>query len=235
MAFSCRKRNPVAQVFPEKQKMKIAIAGATGLTGSECLKILLQIPVVEKVYAIGRRPTGIAHPKLEEVILVNNQLTIQLQADAFVCCLGTTMKKAGSREAFEAVDLHLPLHLAKVLHDNGCSNAAIVSAMGANNKSAIYYNRIKGLMEEGMKQTGFESLHLLRPSIIEGERLEKRSGEKLGLVVIKFLEPIMLGSWKNYRSIKASQIANGLAACILNNAKGQFTYLSESIKQLYIP
>ena len=212
--------------------MIVAIAGATGLTGGLCLQKLLQNEQVSMVYAIGRKQTGIKHSKLKEVLLQNNKLLEVINADAFICCLGTTIKKAGSKDAFKAIDLELPVYLAKELNNNGCHTAAVISAMGSNASSFIFYNNIKGQMEKAMKKVNFTSLSILRPSIIAGQRNEKRFGEKMGLILMKIFNPLLLGPLNNYKSIKASDIAKALVKSIIIQKHGKTIYLSGEIKKL---
>lgn len=212
--------------------MTIAIAGATGLTGSLCLQRMLATPEIDSIISIGRRETGVLHPKLKEVSLVNNQLLETVTADAFICCLGTTIAKAGSQIAFEEIDYELPLYLAKMLQREGCQTAAVVSAMGANATSTIFYNRTKGKMETGMRNIGFTSLSLLRPSIITGPRNEARIGEKIGVGIMKITGPLLMGRWKNFRAIKASNIAAALVKSVIKPKPGTTIYLSEKIKKL---
>jgi uncharacterized protein YbjT (DUF2867 family) len=210
--------------------MKVAIAGATGLTGNLCLQQLLLHPEIEQVISIGRKYTGLQHKKLSEVLLVQQQLPVPVYADAFICCLGTTIKKAGSSEAFIAVDLGLPLYLAKQLQQNGCTVAAVISSMGADISSSFLYTRTKGQLEEGLKKMGFQSLSILRPSIIDGERNEKRFGEKAALLVMKLISPLLFGSSANYKPIKASEIAQALVNLTIERKKGTTIYLSKTIK-----
>ncbi len=187
--------------------MIVAIAGATGLTGQIALDLLLADADVSQVVAIGRRPTGRSHPKLKELLLVEGCLVEPPRVDAFLCCLGTTIRQAGSQAAFEKVDLDLPLTLARQLHAQGCGTAAVVSAMGADEKSAIFYNRTKGRMEAGLREIGFRSLTILRPSLIDGKRAEARSGEVVGLAVMKLVSKFFVGSLRHYRAIRAETIS----------------------------
>jgi len=212
--------------------MIVAIAGATGLTGNYCLEFLLLQIKITKVIAIGRKTTGIQNPKLEEIILKDNKLTSKVVADAFICCLGTTIKKAGSKEAFKAIDFDLPIYLAQELFKNGCKTAAVISAMGADENSAFFYNQVKGKMETEMKKIGFESLSIFRPSIIDGPRKEKRFGEKIGLAVMKFLSPVFVGALKNYAPIHAKIIGRSLMAVILIKKPGIQIYTSHEIKKI---
>lgn len=211
--------------------MIVAIAGATGLTGSLCLQQLLQNPQISQVISIGRKPTGIAHAKLTEVQLVNNKLTQAIKAEAFICCLGTTIKRAGSEQMFRAIDLELPIHIAKNLKENGCTAAAVVSAMGANENSSFFYNRTKGQMEEAMKEVGFQSLSILRPSLIDGPRKEFRIMENLAVRVVNIINPLLTGKLKNYQSVKASSIAKKLISSVVEKKNGVQVYLSDEIKR----
>jgi uncharacterized protein YbjT (DUF2867 family) len=212
--------------------MIVAIAGATGLTGHYCLEFLLLQIRITKVIAIGRKSTGIKNPKLEEIILTDNKLNTSIIADSFICCLGTTIKKAGSKDAFSEIDFQLPIYLANNLHENGCKVAAIVSAMGADETSAFFYNQVKGKMEVEMEKIGFESLSIFRPSIIDGPRKEKRLGEKVGLAVMKFISPIFIGSLKNYKPIHAKIIGKSLMVAVLKKISGVKIYASDEIKRI---
>jgi len=212
--------------------MIVALAGASGLTGGFCLEYLLQDTKISKVISIGRKPLQIIHPKLEQVLLVENKLHTPIKADAFISCLGTTIKKAGSKAVMESIDRILPVHIAQQLFMNGCKTVAIVSAMGANATSAIFYNRLKGQTENDLLEIGFEALHILRPSIIDGNRIENRKGEHFFLKVIKFMHPIMVGGFRHYKAIEASTIAQALVHCIHLPAKGHFAYLSDDIKKM---
>jgi uncharacterized protein YbjT (DUF2867 family) len=212
--------------------MIVALAGATGLTGGYCLEFLLQDTQVSKVICIVRKPLQIIHPKLEQVLLVNNTLVMPVKADAFISCLGTTIKKAGSKEAFESIDRHLPVHLASLLHQEGCQIAAVVSSMGTSKNAAVFYSRVKWKMENDMQLIGLGAVHILRPSIIDGNRKEHRGGERFFLKFTKLLHPLMMGSLKHFKAIEASTIARALVHCIHQPAKGHFVYLSDDIKQL---
>lgn len=212
--------------------MKIAIAGATGLTGSLCLELLLNDSRVTKVFSIGRRKTGISNPKLTEAILNNGEFDQSLSIDAFICCLGTTIKKAGSQENFKKVDHDLPIELAKKLKARGCQSAAIVSALGANAHSTFFYNRVKGMMEEDMRKIGLKSLSILRPSLIKGERKEARPGEKCAEIFLDITSPLFIGPLKKYKATEAEDIAKALLVASFDKKEGTFIFSSQEIKIL---
>lgn len=207
--------------------MKIALAGASGMVGSYCLQQLLAHPQVSAVISIGRKALPVQHAKLQQVMLSHTgRLEQPVVADAFLCSIGTTAKKTADKAAYEAIDRHLPVHLATVLQQQGCHRVAIVTAMGANAQSGIFYSRIKGLVEEDLQQLGLQSLCILRPSIIDGPRQESRPGEQLALKMMKFFAFIMPAS---YRPVHANVIARALVQCGLHAPAGRFTYLSHQL------
>lgn len=213
-------------------RMKVVIAGATGLTGGLCLQELLSHQLVSEVISVGRRSTGITHPKLKEILYTDTTGMESLAADAFICCLGTTMKKAGSKSAFRFADLELPLQIAEILKANGCRIAAVISSMGASSKSRIFYSRTKGQMEEGFRALHFDSLSILRPSIISGQRKEKRTGERIGLAVMKGIDRLLPRSMRHYKYIEAQTIAQALVTAVLQRNAGTAVYLSDDVKKL---
>jgi uncharacterized protein YbjT (DUF2867 family) len=172
------------------------------------------------------------HPRLQQVLLQQQKLNTPVVADAFICCLGTTIRKAGSKPSFEAIDRHLPVHLATQLQQQGCRTVAVVSAMGASSHSMFFYSRVKGLMEEGLQQAGFNSLHILRPSFIDGDRQEHRMMEKWALKFARATRPLMIGPMKTYRSIHAATIAKGLLYCIIHAEPGIHIYPSLQIEEI---
>jgi len=211
--------------------MIIAIAGATGLTGRLCLELLLKEPIITSVISIGRRLTGIIHPKLSEVILNESKLSRPVVADAFISCLGTTIEKAGSTAAFEAADLYLPSYLAKEMHDQGCIIMAAVSAAGSNPSSKFLYTRTKGRMESSLSAIGFKSLSILRPSFIIGNRDGRRRGEQFSLLLLKTANPFLIGQLSKYRAVEANQIAQTLVNCIIRKTADLKVYYYDDIKK----
>lgn len=197
------------------------LLGATGLTGGLLLDLLLATPEYAKVIIYVRKPTYLNHPKLMEQIVNYETINNAVVADDVFCCLGTTIKIAKTKEAFEKVDLHYPLKIAALQHKAGSKQFLVVSAMGASATSSIFYSRTKGLMEEGLTKIGFESLYIFRPSFIVGYRKEERIGEKIGIVIFKILSPLMIGPLKIYRPIKAANIALNMIKYALKNEKGK--------------
>ena len=202
------------------------LLGSTGLTGGILLDLLLASPDYTKVIIYVRKPTGLNHPKLKEQIINYESIDSAVSADDVFCCLGTTIKIAKTKEAFEKVDLDYPLKIASLQHKAGSKQFLVVSAMGANATSSIFYSRTKGLMEKGLTKIGFESLYIFRPSFIVGDRKEKRMGEKIGIIISTILSPLMIGPLKKYKPVTAADIALNMIKYALKNEKGDHIILN---------
>lgn len=170
--------------------MKVALFGSTGLIGKNVLKLLVRLDQVERVYCPVRRvpepaETGILEGAAKiDFDVVDFEQVDKLREkfaglDAAICCLGTTIKQAGSKPAQEKIDVRLPLSLAAVAKKAGVRHFLCVSAQGANSHSPFFYNRLKGMLEEGLTMIGFDALTLVRPSLLLGKHKDKRFGEEL--------------------------------------------------------
>jgi uncharacterized protein YbjT (DUF2867 family) len=210
------------------------IAGATGLVGSQLLPLLLASDRYARVIVVGRRPVPIVHPKLEQRILDFNQLEehrMGLIADDVYCCLGTTMRQAGSKQAFYKVDYLYVVKLAALTAGNFAAQFLVVSAMGADAESRIYYNRVKGEMEESARQAPFRAIHIFRPSLLLGERQEQRVGERVGAVLLKVLHPLLLGPLRRFRAVPAAAVAKAMLLAAEDDGGGIKVHLSDEIAQ----
>ncbi len=195
-------------VSPKKTAL---VAGATGLIGQQLVDELLQLDNYSEVRVLVRGPIEKHHPKLIKVLFDFDHPDVSLvQGDDVFCCLGTTMKKAGSKEAFFIVDHDYPLQIARAAIQNGSNQYLIVTAMGADPSSSFFYNRVKGKLEEDLKKVGFSALHIFRPSLLLGNREEKRLGEKIGEAVMNFFNPLMVGPLKKYRAIDSAKVAKAM-------------------------
>ncbi|MFN5427289.1 MAG: oxidoreductase [Bacteroidota bacterium] len=200
------------------------IAGSSGLTGGFLLKILLEAPEYREVIAYVRKRSGIQHPKLREVVMDWEKLDAPVPADDVFCCLGTTIKKAGSQEAFRRVDYEYPLHLAELQLQGGSQQFLLVSAIGADASSSIFYSRVKGELEDALQKLGYKSLHIFQPSFIAGPRKEKRVGERIGLAIFSFISPLFIGPLKKYAPIPAEHIARAMYRTAQKNTAGCIIY-----------
>lgn len=208
--------------------MKILIVGATGLVGSSVLKAALQNPEVSAVIAPSRKALP-AHPKLFAPVVDFENLPEDedwWKVDAVICALGTTMKTAGSQEAFARVDLDYPAHTAEIARKHGVPTYVFNSAIGADASSKFFYNRIKGLAEERLSNLGFTSLVIVRPGLIGGNRKEFRLGESIGIVITKILQPILP---PKYRINPAEIIAEAMLQAALHPAPGITEITSEQL------
>jgi uncharacterized protein YbjT (DUF2867 family) len=207
------------------------LVGATGLVGKQLLTKLLHVPYYDKVIVLTRRSLGMVHTKLHEHIFdFENPDTSLVKADDIFCCLGTTIKKAGSKEAFKKVDLIYPLRIAKLALKNGAEKFLIVTAMGSDAESGIFYNQVKGEVEKDLSLLNFPILHIFRPSLLLGNRQETRLGEKAGEVLATIFKPIMLGPLKKYRAIDSGKVANAMLAFARKNEKGIFIHDSGDLQ-----
>lgn len=190
---------------------RIVLAGATGLVGREILTGLLADTSVETVHVLVRRPASLQHPKLTVHVVAFNALPRLPAVDEAYLALGTTIKVAGSQAAFRAVDFDANLAVARAAQDGGVKRVGVVSAMGANAHSSIFYNRIKGELEEALKALGFEALVIARPSLLTGNRealgQPPRTGEKLAMIGGNLLRPLIPA---NYRPIAVADVAHAL-------------------------
>ncbi len=211
------------------------VAGSTGLVGKQLVQILAASHEYEAVIALVRKGSNIIHDGVFTVEVEYERLaeySEDLKADDVFCCLGTTMKKAGSKDNFYKVDFTYPLELAKITEKNGSDQFNIITASGANAESMFYYNRVKGEIEKAISQLSIPTINIFRPSLLLGEREEKRTGEQIGAVISKLINPLMLGRFRKYRSIKGSVVARAMFNVNQKHKKGIHIYESNSIQEI---
>ncbi|GAF09484.1 oxidoreductase [Paenibacillus pini] len=215
------------------------VLGATGLVGEQVVHELLEHDAYSCVKVLVRRPLEISHPKLLQQIadwdrLDEQEAFFEGVEDVF-CCLGTTIRKAGSRENFRRVDFEYPLAAARLAQKQGVRQFLIVTAMGANASSRIFYNRTKGEIEDALTIAGLKGLHLFRPSMLLGYRPKKRFVEDLGGRMMKVLDPIMTGSAAKYKAIPAETVARAMVNIALTCVPGVHVYPNDVIHALGAP
>lgn len=214
------------------------IAGATGLVGKELLTLLLKDAACREVHSLVRKPVGQTHPKLHNHVVDFAKLgTASARAlplpslDEVYISLGTTIKVAGSQEAFRAVDFDAVLAVARAGIARGATKIGIVSAMGASAKSGVFYSRVKGEMEEAISKLGYASVSIVRPSFLTGDReaLQQttRPGEKIALVAMKIFNPLIP---KNYQAVQAHDVAESLLWQVRKGVLGQTVLLSGQLQ-----
>ncbi|UQZ37531.1 nucleoside-diphosphate sugar epimerase [Paenibacillus sp. PK3_47] len=208
------------------------VLGATGLVGKAVTEDLLG-GEWDEVRVLVRRPLPFKDSRLKQILVDWDKLGQYKEhftgANAVFCCLGTTIKKAGSREQFERVDLEYPLTAAVIAKECGVKQFLAVSSMGASAKSRNFYSRTKGRAEDGLIAAGFYGLHLFRPSLLLGEREEFRLGERAAAVVMEALDFAMVGKAAQYRAIPGSKVARAMVNIALANTGGVHVYTNEVI------
>ncbi len=210
------------------------IAGATGLVGNELLQQLIRGRQYHTISILSRHEVETSSKRVETIIVDYDQLTdkqLPKIDDAF-CCLGTTMNKAGSKDAFRKVDHDYPLRVAEITRRKGAQQYLLVSAMGADESSYIFYNRVKGEVEAAIAKLGFESFHVFRPSMLLGERTETRIGEQIGQVVMQGMAPLMVGGLKKYQAIPAETVAEAMVHVARKELSGTYIFESDKIQAL---
>jgi uncharacterized protein YbjT (DUF2867 family) len=224
----------IARVILVDVSRTAVIAGASGLVGSLCLKLLLEDESYDRVVAVSRRALAVSHPKLQQEIVDFGALGEHPAwvCDAVFCALGTTIRTAGSQAAFRRVDYDFVQAFAKWTHAGGAQSFALVSSVGANAASGNFYIRTKGEAEESVKNEGFRDTHLFRPSLLMGDRSERRFGESVAAAVMLPLQFALLGGLMRYRPARALDVARAMVAASSSPRPGVHVYEYTDIVRL---
>lgn len=213
--------------------MKIAlVAGGTGLVGNQLLKLLLATNRYDKVKAITRTDIDISHPKLVQIKADYAKLEScrdDLKADDVFCCLGTTMAKARTKEKFYQVDYSFPLMLAQIAASQQAQQFLLVSALGADKHATIFYNRVKGELEEAVSKLNFSGIHIFRPSLLLGPRTESRPGEEAAKIFYRIFWFLIPGK---YKAIQSEQVAKAMLYFAAQEQKGIFIHESRELQNI---
>jgi uncharacterized protein YbjT (DUF2867 family) len=192
---------------------KAVVLGATGLVGRLLTRSLLEDKRYSEVRIFTRNPFGLTHTKLLETranLLALQDYKEAFQGDVVFCCVGTTKAKTPDEKDYRAIDYGIPVEASRLCRENGIPTLIVVSALGANPESRIFYNRTKGEMEAEVLQSGVAHIQLLQPSLIGGNRQETRKGEQIAQKLMGFLQPLLLGPMKKYRMIDPADIADAM-------------------------
>ncbi len=215
--------------------MRALVLGSTGLVGGHLLALLRDSGIYERVYTVGRRAPELSHPLIEARVGDLNEIESllgDLQVEDVYCCLGTTIRKAGSKPAFEFVDRELPVRAARHLKQQGLQHFLIVTAMGADANASFFYNRVKGCVEAELAALGLPALSIFRPSLLLGNRNELRPMEKIGEFAVIGLKHVMVGPLRNYRGIAAADVALAMVRKGQAGGVGTRIYSSPEIQKL---
>lgn len=210
----------------------VMLAGATGLVGGQMLQALLNDPTVAQVHALTRRPLGLSHPRLQTHQIDFTHLPALPPADELYLALGTTIKVAGSQAAFRAVDLDANLAVAHAAVAAGVRRVGLVSAAGASAQSSVFYNRVKGELEDALRALDLQALVLAQPSLLldlrDGLQQPPRLGERLAIPIARVLGPLMPGA---YRPVHARAVAQALVRT-LPSAQGVVVLASDALARI---
>jgi len=201
------------------------LAGGTGVVGKELLR--QSRARGDYLIAVGRRPTGLAD---EELVIDFNALPQLPRADIAICALGTTIKNAGSRDAFRAVDHGAVLAYAKSALEAGIEHFMVVTAVGADPTSSVFYSRVKGEIQQDLCDLGFSRLDVLQPGLLRGERQEKRPVESMMKTLAPIADRLMAGSWRRYRSIHPAAVAECLLTLTSATEAGVFIHQYDAMQ-----
>jgi uncharacterized protein YbjT (DUF2867 family) len=209
------------------------VLGATGLVGGRLLSALLGDAECKTVVAVGRRPADVKDERLTEVTAdLGKPETYgeHLDVDAVFCALGTTIKVAGSEEAFRRVDFEYPSTAAREALTRGARRYVLVSAVGADSASRIFYNRVKGELEDALRTLAFpRGVRIVHPSVLLGDRRESRPGEQVAAALMRATGPLFAGALKKYRAISADDVARALITAARSDGDGVTTYEGASL------
>ncbi|MFX3623545.1 MAG: oxidoreductase [Ectobacillus sp.] len=217
-------------------KRTALVLGASGLVGQELVEQLLDCDHYASVTVLVRRPIEQRHEKLQQKIVDFNileQYEAYFAVDDVYSCLGTTIKKAKTKENFMKVDYGYTMRAARICERKNVHNFLVISSMGANPKSMFFYSQVKGRIEEELKQVSIEGIHIFRPSLLLGEREEFRFGEQMAEKISAVLPFLYKGPFEKYKPISAWQVAKGMCTTALRNKKGIHIYESNAIAGMH--
>ncbi|HEX2206180.1 MAG TPA: NAD(P)H-binding protein [Longimicrobium sp.] len=222
-------------VTPSAGSASALLLGATGLVGGHVLDLLLDDPAYGRVVVLGRRPVDRSHPKLVQQLADLGRLdehAALFAVDDVFCCLGTTIRAAGSREAFRRVDHDYVVDSARLAAAAGARRYLLVTAAGADSGSRFFYNRVKGDAESGVRAQPFEGVVILRPSLILGPRPERRPAEALAQRIAPALGVLMAGPLRRYRAVQAEAVARAMVRLAKERPRGARIVENDEIQEI---
>lgn len=218
----------------ETAKKTAIILGATGLTGGKLLELLLEDERYGTVKIFSRARLDLSHEKIREFtgdLLKLEQFKAAFTGDEVFCCIGTTKSKTPNNEVYRSIDYGIPVNTAKLCKENKINTLIVISALGANPNSSIFYNRTKGEMEDAVIQARLPKTHLVQPSLISGERKEKRIGEWIFKRLMRLANPVLVGPLEKYRSIRPETIAKAMV-WLANHGEERVRISSDQLRKI---
>ena len=211
------------------------LLGASGLVGGHLLRFLVDDEAYDRVTILVRKPLSFRHPKLQEVVADferPEKHKMLLSGNDLFCCLGTTIKVAGSEEAFRRVDFTYVVQAAALGSMNGMEQLLLISSIGADKNSRAFYLRVKGEVEEAVSKLRFKSVQIFRPSIISGDRNQSRTREAFAVALMKLISVALVGRLRRYRTVEAAKIAAAMISVAKQQNAGVAIHESEHIQIL---
>lgn len=213
------------------------ILGSTGMIGSYLLDLLLTDDYFETVRILVRSPKSKTDPKMEvKLVNYNDPESVKLAlegTDVIFCSIGTTQKNVkGDKELYRKIDFDIPLNAARWGKEAGCKKMIIVSSIGANSKSNTFYLRLKGELEDALQSVGMETIHIMQPSMLLGERVEHRRAEKIWQGVMKIISPLFINGMTKYKAIHGKTVAIAMMNAAKKEGTGFFRYTYNGIQEL---
>ncbi|MFO7657678.1 MAG: NAD(P)H-binding protein [Bacteroidales bacterium] len=199
-------------------KRTAIVFGATGLVGSYLLGEMVEMDIFEKILVFSRKSLDIQNKKVENVVYNPeniDEIADMVRGNDLFCCLGTTIKKAGSQEAFKKVDLAMPSRIAEIAFHNKVKNFVVISSIGANAESTNFYLKVKGMMEHNILKFSFEHVIIVRPSLLLGQRNEFRFGESVARTIMPLVNPLLRGKYLKYRPVHGRDVAKAMINLVL--------------------
>lgn len=216
-------------ITEQNSKLTANVIGATGLVGQYLVQQLLADAHFEKVRIFVRRDSDIQHPKLEQVIVDFREKKVwekQLTGDVLFSALGTTLKQAGGKEKQYEIDFTFNLNFARKAKENGIENYVLVSSVGADAKSRLFYTRMKGELDEAVQQIGFRNIAILRPASLVGERKERRIAEEMSIPVVNFVTKFI---FKKYKPIHGETVAQAMINAVLHPCSDKIIWEADEV------
>ena len=214
---------------------KAILAGASGLIGSNLLQQLLNSRHYSEVLILVRKQLPITHPKLKQLVVDFEQLShyaADIKGDVVFCCLGTTKKQTPDQAAYRKIDYQYPLDIAWIAQTNGAESYHLVSSIGANKNSSVFYTRTKGEVESDLKAVPFKSIFIYRPSFLIGNRKNNPFFLTFLGKTLTFINPLFIGSFRKWRTIRAEVVAKAMLISSLNHQREIFMYESDEIQRI---
>jgi uncharacterized protein YbjT (DUF2867 family) len=216
-------------------KKTAIILGASGLTGNILLHKLIEDKSYDSIKLFSRsKIEGLPNKVIQFTgnLLKLEEFKADFTADEVFCCIGTTAKKTPNKKRYKQIDFGIPVTAAKLAKENKIEKFIVISAIGANKKSSVFYNKTKGEMEHAVLQQSIKNTLILRPSLIGGDRKEQRLGEKIALIFFKVMQPLLIGKLEEYKTIDAENIAKAMLYLANNKTNTKVIFTSNEILKL---